>query len=114
MFQLKSNKMLPKKKRVTKKDFDVLIKNGKVFSSPLFLFYFIKTNEPKFGVVASKKTFKKAFLRNKYRRIVYNILKDADLKVGSGLFMYKKQSFLPEKSQIKEEILFLLSKNNLI
>jgi len=113
MFQLK-NKMLPKKKRVTKKDFDVLIKNGKVFSSPLFLFYFIKTDEPKFGVVAPKKAFKKAFKRNKYRRIVFNILKDLNLKGGSALFIYKNKSFLPEKDQIKNEVVFLLSKNGLI
>ncbi len=113
MFRLK-NKMLPKKKRVTKKDFDVLIKNGKVFSSPLFLFYYIKTDEPKFGVVAPKKTFKKAFKRNKYRRIVFSVLKDLNLKGGSALFIYKNQSFLPEKSQIKEEVIFLLNKNNLI
>jgi ribonuclease P protein component len=113
MFLLK-NKMLPKKKRVTKKDFDVLIKNGKVFSSPLFLFYFIKTEEPKFGVVAPKKTFKKAFKRNKYRRIVFNVLKDLKLKGGSALFVYKNQLILPEKDQIKKEVIFLLSKNSLI
>lgn len=106
--------MLPKKNRVTKKDFDILIKNGKVFNSSVFLFYFLETNDVKFGVVSPKKIFKKATKRNKHKRIVFNVLKELNFKKGSGLFVYKKGSENIEKEEIEKNVLFLLKKANLI
>ncbi len=113
MFLLK-NKMLPKEKRVIRKDFDILIKDGKILHSPLFLFYFLERKDIKLGVVAPKKIFKKATHRNKYKRIVFNILKDLDFKKGSGFFVYKKGSDGAEKKEIEKDVIYLLKKSNLI
>ncbi len=106
--------MLPKKKRVTKGVFQVLLKEGKIFSTQLFLFYFIKGESPQYAVVAPKNIFKSAVKRNKYKRIGYNILRSFHIKPGTGVFMYKKQAILATNQDIKENINAVLNKFNLI
>lgn len=102
--------MLSKKKRVTKEVFQILMKEGKILSTPLFLFYFNKNTAPQFAFVAPKKIFKSAVLRNKYKRIGYNTLRGVILKQGRGIFVYKKQSQITPTGEIKENILFILKK----
>lgn len=105
--------MLPKKKRVTKRTFHVLTKEGKTLSTQLFLFRFIKSDTPHFAFVAPKNIFKTAVKRNKFRRIGYNILRTLSLKQGTGVFMYKKQAITANLKEIKDDIVFIFKKTNL-
>jgi len=103
--------MLPKKKRVNKKDFEFIIKNGKTLYSSLFSFFYIHSPSPHYSFVAPKKAFKGAIKRNKYRRIGYNLLRDIPYREDvSGIFMYKKESLLATKEEIGKNITFLLNK----
>ena len=114
MYLLRRNKMLPKKKRVTKESFQDLMKEGKTFSTPLFLFYFKKNDSPKYAFVAPKGIFKSAVERNKWRRIGYNIVRLVPLNPGFGVFMYKKQAIKAKKEEIKADILFILKKTKFL
>ena len=102
--------MLPKKKRVTKEAFRVLMKEGKTLSTPFFLFYYKKSDLPQFVFVAPKNTFKNAVKRNKWRRIGYNILRSLPQKAGQGIFVYKKPVITAKSEEIKENIVFILKK----
>jgi len=102
--------MLPKKKRVTKKVFDVLMKEGKTFSTQLFLFYFKSQDFPQYAFVAPKKSFKNAVKRNKFRRIGYNILRKLPINKGIGVFIYKKQALIAKNEEIEENIIYILEK----
>lgn len=102
--------MLPKKKRVTKEFFQALMKEGKTFSTPLFLFYYINTPISQYVFVSPKNIYKTAIKRNKQRRLGYNIIRKLPLKTGSGIFMYKKQSLVSSQAEIKENIVFILKK----
>jgi ribonuclease P protein component len=106
--------MLPKKKRVTKEVFQTIIKGGKTFSTPFFLFFYINTKNPQYAFVAPKKVFKTAVMRNKYRRIGYNVLNSIHIKQGSGVFFYKKAILTTKQPEIKENILFILKKAGFI
>jgi ribonuclease P protein component len=106
--------MLPKKKRVTKKDFHNLMKGGKTFSTQLFLFYFVKNDSSRYAFVAPKNLFKNAVKRNKKRRTGYNILRSISIKSGNGIFFYKKQATTATTEEIKENILFILKKTGLL
>jgi len=106
--------MIPKKKRVTKKDFQVLLKDGKTLSTQLFLFHFIKSDLPQYVFVAPKNSFKKAILRNKWRKIGYNILRSVPVKSGSGVFIYKKQAITAKPNELKDDILFILKKTGFL
>jgi ribonuclease P protein component len=103
--------MLPKKKRVNKKDFEFIIKNGKTLYSSLFSFYYIYSSLPHYAFVAPKKIFKGAIKRNKYRRIGYNLLREMKYRQDvSGVFMYKKEALLATKEEINQNIKFLINK----
>jgi ribonuclease P protein component len=106
--------MLPKKKRVTKEIFQTITKGGKTFSTPFFLFFYTRTDIPQYAFVAPQKIFKTAVIRNKYRRIGYNILNSIHIKQGSGVFFYKKEVLGATHPEIKENILFILKKVGLI
>lgn len=105
--------MLSKKKRITKEIFQNLIKGGKTFSTPLFLFYYKESNLPQYAFVAPKGIFKKAVERNKFRRSGYNTLRYIPIRSGSGIFIYKKQAFIANSAEIKENILFILKKTGI-
>lgn len=106
--------MLSKKRRVTKEAFQILIKEGKILSTRLFLFYFKANNLPQYAFAAPKGIFKSAVKRNKYRRIGYNIIRSIPINSGSGVFIYKKQALGAKTIEIKEDILFALKKSGLI
>lgn len=105
--------MLPKKKRVTKGVFQVLMKEGKTFSTQLFLLYYVKSDSPQYVFVAPKNIFKSAVKRNKYRRIGYNVLRNIPFKNGSCIFMYRKKSITATQAELKENISFILKKTGL-
>lgn len=102
--------MLPKKKRVTKEVFQVLMREGKTFSTQLFLFYYEESIFPQYAVVAPKNIFKNAVKRNKYKRIGYNILRILPINTGTGVFMYKKQALSVKTEEIKENMTLILKK----
>ncbi|HLP86898.1 MAG TPA: ribonuclease P protein component [Candidatus Paceibacterota bacterium] len=106
--------MLPKKKRVTKEAFRVLLKEGKTLSNQLFLFYHKKSPTPQYAFVAPKNLFKSSVKRNKFRRIGYNIMRFLDIKEGVGIFIYKKPAITAPQKEIKEEIVSLLKKASLL
>jgi len=107
---LSVNKMLPKNKRVNKETFQLLIKTGKTLSTGLFLFYFKPQKESQYVFVAPKAIFKKAVLRNKFRRLGYNVLNSLPLSGGQGIFMFKKSAKEATKDQIDNEIKLILNK----
>jgi len=86
------------------------MKEGRTFSTQLFLFYFVKSDLPHYAFVAPKGLFKGAVKRNKFRRIGYNVLRSISLKQGSGVFFYKKQATTATTEEIKENIYFILRK----
>lgn len=86
------------------------MKEKRVISTNLFLFYSKSSDSPQFAFVAPKGIFKKAVKRNKYRRLGYNILRSIPQKPKIGIFIYKKQAILATKEEIKKDIVYLLSK----
>lgn len=70
--------MLPKKNRISRKDFPSHKMQGFRVFSPLFSAVFYKENklvvESRASIVVSKKTAKTAVVRNKLRRRFYNLL----------------------------------------
>ena len=106
--------MFPKKERVTKNAFRVLIKERKIISTPLFLFYFKKSDNPQYSFVSPKKVFKNAVERNKYRRNGYKILSTYGVKSGSGIFVYKKQATSATEAGMRKDIFSILKKANIL
>lgn len=106
--------MLPKKRRVTKNVFHSINKEGKTFSTPLFLFSYLQKQPPQYAFVAPKKIFQTAVLRNKFRRKGYNILRSIPIKSGIGVFFYKKQAINASNLEIKENIIFILKKTDFL
>lgn len=90
------------------------MKEGKTFSTQLFLFCYIKTANPQYAFVAPKNIYKNAVKRNKYKRIGYNVIRALSLKSGSGIFVYKKLSIDVSQSEIKENIIFILEKTGFL
>jgi len=67
--------MLPKADRLSKKEFDLVIKTGREAVSPFFSLKYIPETRFKFSSVAPKKTFKTAVSRNNTRRRIYSIMR---------------------------------------
>ena len=106
--------MLPKNKRLDKKTLTEILNDKRVFSSHLFLFFHKNSDKPQYSFVAPKNIFKSAVMRNKYRRIGYNILKKVDVKSGSGVFFYKKGSNKVKRDEIEKDVIFILKKVNFL
>jgi len=103
--------MLPKKKRVTKDIFLKILKEGKKLSTPLFLFYYIKNSDfTGYSFVSPKGIFKTAIKRNRAKRIGFNILREIKINKGLGIFVYKKTQRIPNKDDIKNNIILILKK----
>jgi ribonuclease P protein component len=70
-------KMLKKKNRLEKKEFDKVFQNGeKKFSKSFMFIKLINDEKIKISATISKKIYKKAIERNKSRRIIYKILQE--------------------------------------
>ncbi len=103
------------KKRVTKKLFNEIIKNGKKFSGSFFNFrYIYNTNISKYAIVVPKKNTKKAVDRNKYKRRGYYILRIILPLKGVGIFIYKKNGLKASFQEIKKDIFYILKKTKII
>lgn len=68
--------MLPKKQRIPRDLFPLLIK-GKTFINKLFLLRVVssKDQDKRFGFSVSKKVAKSAVVRNRWRRVGYRLLR---------------------------------------
>lgn len=109
--------MLPKTRRISKKEFPNLMKNSRRFNSPHFLLYLSKNNENKpqnnsrFSFSVSKKVCKEAVSRNKLRRRGYAVIEHIIERIKPGLlcfFVYKKDLGNESFSFLEKEINTLL------
>jgi len=68
--------MVKKRKRVTKKIFDHILRTGKTYHQPLFSFHVLHTQEKgdRIACVVPKNIEQSAVLRNKLRRRCYHTL----------------------------------------
>ncbi len=110
--------MLPKKRRMQRKEFAILLKTVRRYLSPHLSLFVSKNpaNEPyfdtKFAFSASKKVAKTAVLRNKLRRMGYSAIRDVINRISPGymcLFSYKNDPKNVEFSVLKNEVEKLLS-----
>jgi len=108
--------MLPKKNRASKKDVDEVFKNGSFINSPNLTFKFLIKKEifgPRISFISPKSVNKKAVIRNKLRRIGYNIFKKYQKAFPSelvGVFIFKK--YQDDVLILENEIKTILSKIN--
>ncbi len=109
--------MLPKNRRILRKEFTDITKNGKRHHSPSFILFLLpirsKTGlNSKFSFSVSKKIHKKAVDRNKCRRIGYSVILRHLKQIKSGyyfFFSFKKTPKLISFATLEKEILELLS-----
>jgi ribonuclease P protein component len=82
--------MIVKRYRLSRKDFTACYKSAKIVASSLFVFKFKKNllDYNRWSVVISKKISKKATLRNKLKRRIYEILKKhpTNLKIDGIIY----------------------------
>lgn len=115
--------MLPKNRRIARKDFPYILKNGKRYNSPALMLYVapadpIKNPEPsKFSFSVSKKVCPKAVDRNKYRRRGYSVVSKNlnHTKPGHFCFFSFKKTPKPVNFQVLEnEVKGLLSASGVL
>ena len=105
--------MLPKNRRIPRKDFPYILKTGKRFNSPHFLLYVAKNeqeNKSKFSFSVSKKVYKKASDRNKYRRRGYSAVSKQINNIADGhlyFFSFKKGKYPVKFTELQDEIISL-------
>lgn len=112
--------MLPAKNRLKKKkDFEQVFKKGKSFKEDL-LFLRLTRNDLKvsrFAFSVSLKVSKKAFLRNKIRRRLREVIKAGLLQIKTGfdiIFTVRQGLETKELQEVEETINRLLKKAKLV
>lgn len=110
--------MLPRNKRIQKKDFPAPKRQGFRVHSPLFSMTVYKNDEStRVSVVVSKKTAKTAVVRNKIRRRMYEAMKpfmDRITKTSLIVIYPKKEVSTIRFNVLKKEIETTLSKGKFI
>jgi len=112
--------MLPREKKVNRKEFPTQKKKGVVYHSPYFLLVVVKNNKEtptKFSFVVSVKISKKATERNKLKRRGYNIIKKIYNDIQSGfvcVFFLKKNIATLSYPQFEEHLRALLEKARIL
>lgn len=106
--------MLPKKKRVTKDIFQLIMDKGNIVYGSFFTLHYIKQDSPQYAIVAPKKIAKTAVERNALRRQGYNILKTFDLKAEAGILFYKKEALNTKIDELKKDIDYIFKKAKII
>lgn len=110
--------MLPKKRRIERKEFSPILTTGKRYNSPHLLLYVAKigdnnkNKETKFSFSVSKKVCKNAVDRNKYRRQGYSVISKNIKQIKPGYlcsFSFKKGRGSIDFSTLEKEIVQLLS-----
>jgi len=107
--------MLPKNRRIARKDFLYVLQNGKRWNSPILLLNIAKMSKDginsQFAFSVSKKVAKLAVDRNKLRRRGYSIIEKKIDGIKTGyffLFSYKKGAEKLKYQKIEEEVVRLL------
>lgn len=112
--------MLQKQNRLTKKkDYDNVIKNGRIFNTPLFRLRTIKNNLglTRVGIITSLKISKKSTVRNRLRRQVREVFRLNIDKIHPGydVVITISGSMTGKKyPEIREEVLKALKTIKLI
>lgn len=109
--------MLPKNRRIERKEFPTIITSGKRLNSDSFLLYISPLKETnskspsKIAFSASKKVEKLAVKRNKLRRWGYSIIRKHLKHVKDGFYMFfvYKKDYNKQSEGLEKEILGLLS-----
>ena len=100
--------MLSKKNRLKKnKDFNKIFKKGKKINEEVLLLIILKNNlkETKVGVVINKKVSKKAVIRNKIKRRIYNSIRNKLPEIEKGF-----DFLIIVRPEIKEKSFFEINK----
>jgi ribonuclease P protein component len=109
--------MLPKNRRISRKEFPLIMKNGRRFNSPHLLLYIYHDSQKntelksRFSFSISKKIMPKAVDRNTYRRRGYSVVSSTLPNVGPNkvcFFVYKKGAYPIIFSDLSKEVLGLL------
>lgn len=110
--------MLPKKNRITRKDFPANNRQGfRVFSQFFTIVVYKEIKETKISVVVSKKISKSAVVRNKTRRVFYEAVKvclDEFNKICVIVIYPKKESLSADFKEIVEELKKTLKKTGVL
>lgn len=114
--------MLPKKYRLSSKDFVSIKKEGRRVFGPLFGLLIKEEeeeteNEPKFGFIVSKKVDKKAVIRNKIKRRLDQALLFYLPRIkpnAKAVFLAKKTLVDASFSEIQKEIERMLKRARLL
>lgn len=81
--------MLPKKERLSRLEFNRFFSVGKRLHTPLFQIVFSPHDALHASVVVSKKIAKRAVVRNKIRRRIYDIVRNYHSQKGMcGVFIF--------------------------
>lgn len=114
--------MLPKTRRIERKQFTKILTQGKRYNSKSFTLYLSKIDPnsiktpSKVAFSVSKKVLKTAVGRNKQRRRGYSIVSGHINQINPGylLFFAYKKDFEKDYSKLKQEIYTLLSTSLMI
>lgn len=112
--------MLPKNRRIPRKEFQLILNKGKRYNSPIFLLYKAENNtnnQTKIAFSVSKKVSKTAVSRNKYRRQGYSVVRKYINQIKPGYFLFfnfKKPEKKIEYKTIGSEIEKLLSDSGML
>lgn len=90
-----------------KKDLEAVFKKGKTKTSKLVFLKILKNNldNNRFGIVVSKKISKKAVNRNKTKRRLREIIRQAHIKPGFDIIIIAKPEIIDKNYQdIKNEL----------
>jgi ribonuclease P protein component len=90
-----------------KKEFEAVFRKGKTKAGKLVFLKILKNNQDdnRFGVVVSKKISKKAVNRNKIKRRLREIIRQAHIKPGLNIIIIAKPEIIDKNYQdIKNEL----------
>ena len=109
--------MLKKKERLNREQFSRSFSLGRRIHSPLFTLVYEPTKKLGVAVVVSKKVARKAVLRNKIKRRVYNSIRvqlQHASRTGTFIFLVKPSVLKHSYQEITAEIQVLFKKTEKI
>jgi ribonuclease P protein component len=114
--------MLPKNRRISRKDFPYILKNKKTYHTPGLFLYLAPIDlknkpESKVSFSISKKVCPKATDRNRYRRWGYFTVSKRLKKIKPGFycfFSFKKTGKVETYNNVEKNVLELLSSSGVL
>lgn len=101
--------MFPRRKRITRSDFQSALKSGRRVSSPNFSAT-IPKNTIGYAVVVSKKTARLSVTRHRIKRRVLDALKKLPIVIPASVILYPRATVINMKyDELKQELIKLLS-----